>query len=202
MTLNRNYRLRLEAVNNRLRVYVDGALLLDAFDDTFVSGRAGLLAYRAAADFDNVIVSPTPDATLYATVNGQALRPGYWTFTGSGAWDGAWDGDQFVYTQTSTAGDARALTGVPTNDQQVEFGIRATAFDGSDRWFGAIARYQDDSNYYYASVRSGGTISLRKVVGGSIGVLASASLPVTLGTWYQLRLEAIGSRLRVYVNGV
>jgi len=203
-TLNHNYRLRLEAVNNRLRVYVDGALLLDAFDATFGSGRAGLLAYRAAADFDNVIVSPTPDVTLSATVNGQPLRTGYWTFTGNGAWSYAWDGTQMVYPQTSTSGDARALTAAPTDDQQVEFAIRATAFDGgsgSDRWFGAIARYKDDSNYYYVSLRSGGTISLRKVVGGTIGVLATTGLPVALGTWYQLRLEVVGTRLRVYVNG-
>jgi pectate lyase len=44
-------------------------------------------------------------------------------------------------------------------------------------------------------------VSLRKVVNGSFSTLASAAIPVNPATWYQLRLDAIGSNLRAYVNG-
>jgi pectate lyase len=50
-------------------------------------------------------------------------------------------------------------------------------------------------------VRSSNTVSIRKLVNGSITVLASTALPVQVGTWYSLRIEAIGSKLRAYVNG-
>ena len=41
-----------------------------------------------------------------------------------------------------------------------------------------------------------------KVVGGNVSILRAAPFAVQPGTWYQLRLDAIGNRLRAYVNGV
>jgi pectate lyase len=128
----------------------------------------------------------------------------WWTQTGPGLWGNSSSGDRTYFSQSSVAGDARAVIGVPTDDQQVEFLVRPTTFAGTgsgDKWFGAIARYTDEFNYYYVSLRSSGSISLRKLTNRTIGVLASASMPVSVGTWYRLRLEAVGSRLRVYVNG-
>jgi hypothetical protein len=205
VTLNRSYRLRLESIGRHHRVYADGALLLDAIDGDFASGRAGLLTYRAAADFDNVIVSPSPLTTVYQTLPNQPFG-NRWSVSGAGTWGDFWDDNNYelLHTQTSVAGDARALIGVPTDDQEVQLLIRPTAFASGgtgDKWFGVIARYQNDTNYYYVSVRSGGTVSLRKVVNGTIGVLATANMPVSVNNWYDLRLEAVGSRLRAYVNG-
>jgi hypothetical protein len=82
--------------------------------------------------------------------------------------------------------------------------VSSTTFAGTgsgDRWFGALARYTNETNYYYLSLRSGGSVSLRKVTNGTVTVLGSATLPVTVGRWYSLRLEAVGSRLRGYVDG-
>lgn len=205
VTLNRTYRLRLESIGKHHRVYVDGVMLLDAIDGSFSSGRAGLLTYRASADFDNVVVSPSPVTTMLQTGLNRGWDERLWNLSGPGVWGGTWTGTESVFTQTSVAGDARAVTGVANEDQQVEFKIRATAFASGggtgDRWFGAIARYTNDTNYYYLSMRSGGTISLRKVANGAITVLATANMPVALDEWYTLRLEAVGSRLRAYVNG-
>ncbi|MFL6548109.1 MAG: hypothetical protein ACJ8OJ_05405, partial [Povalibacter sp.] len=67
--------------------------------------------------------------------------------------------------------------------------------------FGLIARYVDEKNYYYVTVRRENTISLRKMVNGTITTLDTAPLTVTPGSAYNLRLEAIGSSLRAYVNG-
>ena len=205
VTLNRTYRLRLESIGQHHRVYADGVMLLDAIDDSFSSGRAGLLTYRASADFDNVVVSPSPVTTVFRTGLNQGWDERVWNLSGPGVWGGTWTGTESVFTQTSVAGDARAVTGVANEAQQVEFKVRATAFasggGSGDRWFGAMARYADDTNYYYVSLRSGGTISLRKVVNGAITVLATANMPVALDNWYTVRLEAVGSRLRAYVDG-
>ena len=64
-TLNRTYRLRLESVGTLHRVYVNDNLVLEAWDDALSHGRAALLSYRAAADYDNVIVSPFFTQTIY-----------------------------------------------------------------------------------------------------------------------------------------
>jgi hypothetical protein len=196
--------VRLESIGKRHRVYVDGTPLLDAIDGQFASGRAGLLTFQSSAEFDNVVVSPTPTTTVFAARVNAYFDPQTWNSTGTGVWGNAQTDTETVFAQTSLAGDARALVGVPAYAQSVEVTARPTAFASGgtgDKWFGAIARYANDANYYYVSVRSGGTISLRKLVDGQIGVLATASLPVSPGTWYSLRLEAVGSRLRVYVDG-
>jgi pectate lyase len=62
-------------------------------------------------------------------------------------------------------------------------------------------RYVDDRNYYYLHLRSGGTVSLRKLVNGTITTLASAPLAVSQNTQYALRLEVVGNQLRGFVNG-
>jgi hypothetical protein len=206
VTTNRTYRLRLESIGSRHRVFVDGTPFLDVDDTTLASGRAALLTYRTAAEFDNVIASPTPATTLYArTFESQGGPTDTWTYTGPGLWSYSGSGSNGWLMQSSVAGDARAIAGVPTGDQSIDVRVRPTTFAGTgsgDRWFGAMARYVDDSNYYYLSVRSSNTVSIRKLVNGSITVLASTALPVQIGTWYSLRIEAIGTKLRGYVNGV
>jgi len=206
VSINRTYRVRLESVGTRQRVYVNGVPMLDADDAAIPSGRAGLLTFRAAANFDNVIVSPTPTASMHVgNQNGIFATTDVWTRTGSGQWFNTYSDlpNTLKYVQTSVAGDARATVGVATDDQSVDVRARATTFAGGsgDRWFGAIARYTNETNYYYFSLRSSNMLSLRKVTNGQITVLRSVALPVVLGRWYRLRLDAVGSQLRAYVNG-
>ena len=51
------------------------------------------------------------------------------------------------------------------------------------------------------SLRRSNTVTLRKVQNGIITQLGSAVRTVTPNTWYTLRLEAVGPKLRAYVNG-
>jgi len=108
----------------------------------------------------------------------------------------------YAYQQTSVAGGAKAITPIAAGDQIVQSRAMATSFgSGAGRWFGIVARYQDEDNYYYVTVRNDNSIALRKLVNGAIVELDVAPLTVTTNTWYTLRLEAIGSSLRAYVNG-
>ena len=67
-------------------------------------------------------------------------------------------------------------------------------------WVGLVARYVDNANYYYVTARKGDQLSLRKLTNGVVTVLGTVTYPVTAGGAFVLRLEAIGDRLRVYVN--
>lgn len=196
VTLNRTYRLRLEAMGRSLKVYVDGLLVTFAADDSIPHGHVGLATYKAQANFDNILVTPNHYTRMFQT-DFQQESNAYWSFP-LGAW--SYSGGAFV--QTSLDGDARAITGPSVSDQVVQVKAQATQFaSGGERWFGPIARYKDANNFYYVTLRNTNTVSLRKLVNGAITVIASASLPVTTGTNYDLRFSAIGSTLRVWVNG-
>jgi hypothetical protein len=210
--LNRTYRLRLESVGSLHRVYVDGNLVLEARDDALLHGRAALLSYRTAADYDNVIVSPFLTQTIYTASEGQVYEPPRfnpepWTYAGVGQWIWQYEGPNgdLHFKQTSTADITRAVVGpeqVVNTDQIVETRVRPRAFNAAGSpWFGVMARYADPNNYVYISLRRDNTVTLRKLVNGSIVQLGSAVLTVTPDTWYTVRLEAVGSRLRAYVNG-
>jgi pectate lyase len=189
----------LEVIGSLLRVYVDDKRVLEARDSAHAHGQVGLMTYKTAADYDNVIVSTQQLLPLLAD-DFATSYPNRWQAEG-GTWAQA-NAPQWVYEQSSLAGTARAITGVTTQDQMVQALVKPTVFaSGTERWFGLIARYVDVSNYYYVTLRTNNTISLRKLVNGTIQELDSAPLQVTAGTPYRLRLDAIGSTLHVYVNG-
>ncbi|WP_157994610.1 FG-GAP repeat protein [Peristeroidobacter agariperforans] len=110
-------------------------------------------------------------------------------------------GTSLVYRQTNTTGNAAALlANASYPDQSIQADIVPRAFDGTDRWFGLVARYVNSTNYYYVTARSGGGVQLKKMVGGSFTTLGSAPLTVTLNRTHRLRLEAVGDHVRVLVN--
>lgn len=159
------------------------------------------MMYRTRADYDNVVVSPNPQTTLFT--DDFEIDNTWWLPEGVGQWRVVTEGTTRIYQQSSVAGGARSVTGVSiTDDQIISARAKATAFGtGAGRWFGLMARYQDSNNYYYITVRNDNTVSLRKLVNGGVSVLDTAPLNVTTNTWYALRLETIGDSLRAYVNG-
>jgi hypothetical protein len=202
--LNRRYKLRLEAIGSRVRAYVDGQLVLEAVDRSLQRGTPGLRMYRTATDYDNVVISPNPQTPLL--LDSFELFGGHepWWFRRAGSWvEVVEDFNTFnrVFMQLNTGTPGRVVTAVDADDQVIQARTRPTEFrPGVDSWFGLVARSQDDQNYYFLTVRSSNRVSLRKLVNGTVVVLDTASFPVSVGTWYTLRLEAIGSSLRGYVN--
>jgi hypothetical protein len=198
VSANKTYRLRLEAVGKTLRVYVNDVLQLQSVDSTHSHGRPGLLMYKTAANFDNVIVNPMQQLTLMEDS---------FPFNEAVHWTpllGSWGPTRPTYFQSSQTGDALSVTGVVTDNQSFQTLARLSSFNSAgtgEKWFGVFARYQDSRNYYYATLRNTNVVSLRKLVNGSIFVLDSAPLTVTPGVWYSLRIEAVKDQVRVYVNG-
>jgi hypothetical protein len=196
--IGQRMRLRLENSVNEIRLFINGAMYRQVPPEPEGPlGRVALMTYKASADFDNIIV--TPDRTI--ELANMSFRPGderHWQTRGDGAW--AIHEIDWLYQQESTVGGARSVTGVPETDQVVSAQVRPLAFDGADRWVGVMARYVNDTNYYYLTLRSNNTVSLRKLTNGAITTLDTASFPVSIGGTYRVRLSVVGNALLGYVN--
>ncbi|HUQ09084.1 MAG TPA: family 16 glycoside hydrolase [Steroidobacteraceae bacterium] len=191
-------RLRLESIGGSHRVYLNDRQVLTARDFTLGQGDVGVLTNRAAADFDNIVASPAPFATIYsddfAVV---APDPAGWTAT-----EGSWQRTAGLVRQSSTTGYARLTVGARTDDQAVQVRVRPTSFTEPGNWVGVLLRYQDTRNHTYVSLMGRGNISLWRRTNGAIQQLGTRNLPVSTGTWYTLRVETVGGETRVFVNDV
>lgn len=197
---NRNYRLRLEAIGPRLRLLVDDRLLLEARDSSLLQGQPGLMMYKTAADYDNVLWSANPLRSLYQ-LDFEPDSTQQYSFNSPG-WRLASLGSGRVLEYPLTDGGAYAIAfAQPGPNSSTSVTARATAFNGTDRWFGLAARYLDSQNYHYLTVRNSNTVMLRKLVNGAIRTLDTASFSVGTNTWYRLRLDIIGQSVRGYIDG-
>jgi hypothetical protein len=195
LTAGRTYRLRLESIGTTHRVYLDDAPVLTARDASLPrDGYVGIITNRAAADYDNVIVSPTPFTTIM-TEDFQSFDASNWTTK-----TGSWSSSSGLYHQTSTSGYGRAVTGALTDDQVLRVRVKPRTFVTPGDWVGVMARYFDDRNYLYVSMAGRGVISLWRRQDGAITQLATKSLPITPGTWYDVRVEVVNEGTRVFVN--
>jgi pectate lyase len=173
--------------------------VLDVDDPTLTTpGQAGIMMYKTAADFDNFIAAPAPYFTIFRSDFSNHSRE--WRESGE------WQAANGVFSQSYLEGNARALIGAPgVKDQIVRAKIRPIEYRApqgtQERWSGLIARYTDDANYYYATLRSSHQLSLRKLVDGQIVELATQPYTVNLNQTYDVKLEAVGDQLRVHVNG-
>jgi len=190
--LNQRIRVTLESSGDYHTVYLDNALIMRAFDGAHPHGKAGVRMYKAAAEFDNVVLTPGP--LMRQSTLGPATEGGTWTSAPEG-----WPGGRAV--QTSLAGDARAIFGTPVEDSVATAMLRIDAFNATGSpWAGLMSRYVDSRNYYYVTLRKSNELSLRKLTNGVITVLGTVPLTVTPGTTYRVRMETVADRLRVFVN--
>ena len=188
------YRLRLESIGTAHRVYLDERLMATAYDSTLAEGSPGIRVFRATADFDNVIVTPSPFTTIYQQDFATA-QPGSWNDV-----LGEWLSTGGTYRQSSTSGDARAMIGAATDDQVVQVRVRPLSFEASNRWVGVVARYDDPDNLMYVTLRANNILSLRRYIDDVLVVLTEKPYPVNIGTWYTVRIEVVKGWTRVYVN--
>jgi hypothetical protein len=106
-----------------------------------------------------------------------------------------------VYRQNLISGGPRTVNGGMTGDQIVSVTVRPIAFNSAGNgWVGVMARYTDNFNNYFLMLHQSGRASLRKRVNGVYTLIEEVPFTVTRNTTYRVRIEAIGSSLRVYVN--
>jgi hypothetical protein len=184
------YRLRFEAIGSQFRVYLNEALVLTAIDYWQVQGTAGVMTNRAAVDYDNVIVSPSPHTTILKDdFNDQELGP--WPYATVGG----------LYRLSYAAGHARVAAGAGTDDQIVQFRVRANSFvDLQTSSVGALMRYRGERDHLFVNWQGRGVIALSRRTNGAVQQLALARVPIAVGQWYTLRAEVVGNKARVFVD--
>lgn len=193
-------RLRLEAIGDHVRVLVDDQPVIYVRDSSLSGGMPGLMTYKTTADFDNVVFNANP-ANVAHTDDFESSLDQWDKVTGD--WARGIANGSYVEHQSDLSGNAHAVISTALKidgDQIVRADLRPTQFSGSDRWLGLLARYVDDSNYHYITIRSSGAIFLRKLVDGVVHTFATAPLDVDLNRTYRVRLESVGTRLRAYVD--
>jgi hypothetical protein len=203
VTAGRNYLVRLEARGQELIATVDNGRPLRVFDPSLTHGASGFASYRAAYDVDNVTVSPLATPLLRAPSDDTIIGIAGWTLRG-GQWKTTVTNDIVYLSQPETTIEGHAVIGTPTDDQIATTHARIDSFNPSftSGWVGVMNRYVDNRNYYSLVLRSNGYVQLRRTVNGVVTVLAGRGFSVAAGQTYALRLDAVGNRLRGYVNGV
>jgi hypothetical protein len=101
----------------------------------------------------------------------------------------------------SSGSASNDYVGADTDDQLVQVRVRPTSFTEPDNWVGVLLRSKPDGrNHAYVSLRGRGVISLWRRTNGAIEQLATRSAPLSVGTWYDLRVEIVAGLTRVFVN--
>jgi hypothetical protein len=197
--IGHNYHMRLESVGHQHTVFVDGFQRLRVKDRTLSHGHPGIASYRTRFEVDNVVVSGGTRVLLRLDdPNGGYLSKGWQR--ASGTWEHYGYGEYLM--QTDNEAYARWFSKVAVGYQVVGARVRPQSHGtANDPWIGIAARVIDESNYYYVTLRKSQQLSLRRLVNGQNQVLATVPQPMNLGTWYDLRLEIIGTHIRAYVNG-
>jgi len=169
---------------------------------------AGSLEEFSSSRFISFFTLPSPVRAPQAYANDFTTHdPATWQQTPGSQFARVASGSNFVYRQSSLAGEAQAVhiaSDWPVQ-QSIEADITPTAINGTDRWVGLAARYTDVNNHYYVTLRSSNRIQLRRKVAGAYVTLADAALPFTLNARYHVKLIVNrfmdSNSLSVYVDG-
>lgn len=198
----RTYHIALSINGKQLIASLSGFAdaYLQAEDASLAHGSAALVTHSAHGDVDNTYVAPTTSTSLFSqeyplNVFGRPL-----TYAG-----GTWQEGNSGLQQSDTRGSAFAIVPGPAIDNQVVTTDAVLDSFGSTNpvaWFGVVARYVDPQNYYYLSVRSTGTLQIRKVVNGAVTMLKAVALNITPGSTHRYVFEVRGNELSASVDGV
>ncbi|MBW4080313.1 sialidase family protein [Paenibacillus sp. S150] len=188
------YHLKVVKNSGRIHVYLDNVLKLDYTDTAYSRGTVGLRGgFGNTAKFDNVQVTPHTYLNSFdSNTDTEWTRyGGTWTLTGG------------VYTVASPAAFAKSVLNQRTSglNYTVEGSIRINdSGEGSLIWnTQGLAAGTDSFRGYGAGISTTGSVWLGKF-NNNYTNLGSASLPITPGTWYTVKVVVTGFRMQVYVN--
>lgn len=132
--------------------------------------------------------------------------PSGWTPSG-GTWAIVESNGNLFYRGT---GSEKSVAGDPGwTDQTVAARVRVVAFgsETADHRVGVIARYESSSSFYVFAVGGDGNATLLKTTnppGGSLGECGPVPVSVTVGEWFDVRIEVSGPdgnvRIKTFVD--
>ncbi|PJJ57185.1 alpha-L-rhamnosidase [Mumia flava] len=184
---NTDHTLKIEAVGDTIRTWIDGTLVDTTTDATFSSGTIGFRTGGSERNsWDDLSVTAPDGTSLYAS-------------------DFSSTASDFACATTS---DGRLVVGTGQNcilseawrDYTLETTFSITAQNAT-----ILFRAADENNYYMWQVRGDGVNELapHKRVNGTYSVLKTVPLGIDLqrDTDYRLKIEAVGSTIRTWIDG-
>jgi len=125
---------------------------------------------------------------------------------------GTWTATGGTYRLTAAATDAtthlnnRAIYGTATFGGDFTITAKGSAVSSGGTWddFAVIFGYVDANNYYFASFNesnNSGTSGIFKVSGGTSTELADITSLIADGVQYNVKVERLGTAIKVYRNG-
>ncbi|MBP1976138.1 family 16 glycoside hydrolase [Cohnella thailandensis] len=194
ISMNVAYKLKVVKNFGRIQVFLDNVLKIDYTDTTYNRGTIGLRGgFGNTARFDNVTVTP------HTYSNGfDSNTDSEWTRYG-----GTWSLSGGVYTVASPTAFAKSVLNQRTTGEKytLEGQIRLNdSGEGSLIWNVQNPAVGTDSfQGYGAGIFASGSVWLGKF-NNNFTSLGNATLPISPGTWYTLKIVVAGYRIQVYVN--
>jgi len=212
------YDVAIVAVGGHLSAFVDGERWLDTTDPTFASGNCALYTWsNQITEWDDLCVrrgdavaggvpallrDPFNDAQLTGwqiVDSGSNQGPSDWRQAGgvlrqlANIWGGSPGGGDLPKPGTV------ALTGA---SEWSDYWFSASFRNPDDDAVGLVFRWVDEANHYRLSWDHERSYRrLARVVNGQWTVLFEDAVPYARGLWHQLAVEAVGPRIRVFVDG-
>ncbi|MFI6506929.1 family 16 glycoside hydrolase [Streptosporangium sp. NPDC050855] len=155
----------------------------------------GTALYQGAPDRGAHESAAVPATVLLSDDFGDGDAAG-WTTSG-----GSWSVTGGAYSQTSTApAESLAVTGsVPWTDHTVQGRVRVNTAGANA---GLVFRYASASDFYLFRLNdTTDTADLYRKSGGTLTLLAGASVPIVPGTFRTLRVTMSGSAVTGFVDG-
>ena len=166
--------------------------------------RAGLAAASGTALAAVVLalgVTVTAQAATLFSADFENGSTSGWSKSG-GDWSVVTDGSQVLQQSNTDSERARFFNGdIGWTDYAVQARVKPLSFNGSNRVVALAARANSSTKMYRLALINANRVELQAFNGSQIAVIGSASLAVSTGTWYTLRIEASGTTLRGFVNG-
>jgi hypothetical protein len=146
----------------------------------------------------------TPPVAQPATLFSDDFESGSaagWSKSG-GTWNVVSDGSRVLRQTNPTPGMSRVFNGdTAWTGYSLRARVKPLSF-GSPGMAGVAARATGPATYYRLALTSDGRAVLQAYAGStSVTTLGSASLNVTTGAWYTLRLDVSGTTVTGYVDG-
>jgi parallel beta-helix repeat protein len=201
------YRLAVIAVGDEIIGSVDSEPVFEFVDSTFTAGSFGFRTHLTRAHFDDAVVVEPPFDLRGDNFENYLLDSDASPFWAGffGTWEVKDDGVTQVMRQ-SDAGPSGASDPVllsadtvsPISDFTLEADVKVLS--GSNA--GVVFRAQDHDNLYLFRINtSADNAALYRRVAGTYTLLDSAPLPLANGTFYSLKVIAIGDQLAGSVDG-
>ena len=167
---------------------------------TPITGGIGLSTWSTTAKYDDVKVTGTDGATLYADDFNDNNADGWTNLAGRGNWSAA-DG---TFTQSDVNANDTLIRGGTITAANYDLSVKATKTAGAEGFLVGFG-VKDSGNYYWWNLGSfGNTRNLveKAVNGGKQGVFEGTHTPIVTNRAYDVDIQVRGNQVTLFLDGV